>query len=207
MAFLSNVKYFEPLGSSFARFPSLSGLTIKTGFIIPGSGISDEIPPHKRIPERIITFVRRNPRIILQIGGNDIYDAQHQHRLSENFHSVCTQLRKFYYELFKVAASLDKEVIVVGLLPRGFGHRNPVNNHSWHQVQAEDRKIYRRFGEWRKAFLNATGRHARVWYLSIGHFFNERQFFTTSYHLTPKGLEVYKMVVKEAYRICNSRRF
>lgn len=207
MASISKVEHFEPLGSSFARFPSLSGLTIKKGFIIPGAGISDQVPPHKRIPERILTFLKRNSRVILQIGGNDIYDPHQEHALRENFQSVCAQLRKFYYELFNIAVSYDRELIVVGLMPRGFGSNSPVNNPSWHRVQTEDRKIFRRFWEWREHFSRATGRQARVWYLSIGEVFDDKRFFTCSYHLTPQGLELYRKVVKNAYKICTTIRF
>ena len=48
MTTTSAIQYFEPVGSSFARFASQSGLTARIGHILPGSGITNEVPSHKR---------------------------------------------------------------------------------------------------------------------------------------------------------------
>ena len=183
-----------PIGTSLAKGLYISGITKHKKEGIFSGGVSQKFTGNKNCGDKIkdILLSSEAESFILHVGGNDAY-TQSPGMVSAD--KILCQVRGFYQQVFQIVAERQKELFIVGYLPRYFaGHQE---SSGWKQLRTEDRKLKRLVRRWRLDHHQATAEYAKIAYLDIGFAFNEVSLFkpTDEVHLNEKGHLKYRQII------------
>ena len=200
------MKPIQSLGTSYGKIAIKTRLAINSWEGICSGGVSDKFTGSQNCMKKLKNIVKNSTSesFILHVGGNDAYSRTPGIISPDN---ILGQVIDFYKQMFELITQQQKELFIIGYLPRYFIGQQ--KSSSWAKLKSEDRKIKRLVKRWKLDYFQTTGVYAKVAYLDIGFAFDNFELYTPKdeVHLNERGHKKYKEIVSGRIQLNRSSKF